>query len=64
MGGKGSMQQWVTSGMAQVNHVDFTGPGYHMLGDAIFRDLMNQYEAFLKARDAVAVAADAPATGH
>jgi lysophospholipase L1-like esterase len=58
MGGKGSMQQWVTAGMAQYDHVHFTGAGYRMLGDAVFRDLMGQYEVFLKARaDVVAEAA-------
>jgi lysophospholipase L1-like esterase len=50
MGGKGSMQQWVTAGMAQYDHVHFTMPGYRMLGDAVFRDLMGQYDEFLKAR--------------
>jgi hypothetical protein len=50
MGGKGSMQQWVNAGMAQNDHVHFTQPGYRMLGDAIFRDVMSQYDIFLKAR--------------
>jgi hypothetical protein len=50
MGGKGSMQQWVVAGMAQYDHVHFTGPGYKMVGDGLFRDLMSQYEVFLKAR--------------
>ncbi len=50
MGGKGSMQQWVNAGMAQYDHVHFTSPGYRMLGDAVFRDLMSQYDVFLKAR--------------
>jgi len=50
MGGKGSMQQWVTAGMAQYDHVHFTGAGYRVLGDAVFRDLMSQYDMFLKAR--------------
>ncbi len=54
MGGKGSMQQWVYSGMAQYDHVHFTGAGYRMLGDAVFRDLMSQYDVFLKARNVVA----------
>jgi lysophospholipase L1-like esterase len=58
MGGKGSMQQWVSAGMAQFDHVHFTGAGYRMLGDAVFRDLMSQYDVFLKARaDVVAEAA-------
>lgn len=51
MGGKGSMQQWVTAGMAQYDHVHFTGPGYRLLGDSIFRDLMGEYQTFLKARE-------------
>jgi hypothetical protein len=50
MGGKGAMQQWINGGMAQYDHVHFTGPGYHLLADAIFRDVMSQYELFLKAR--------------
>ena len=50
MGGKGSMQQWVTAGMAQYDHVHFTGAGYRVLGDAVFRDLMSQYDVFMKAR--------------
>ena len=50
MGGKGSMQQWINAGMAQSDHVHFTGPGYKLLGDAVFRDVMSQYDVFLKAR--------------
>jgi lysophospholipase L1-like esterase len=50
IGGKGSMQQWVGAGMAQADHVHFTGPGYKLLGDAVFRDVMSQYEVFVKAR--------------
>src|SRR5262249_2042876 len=40
MGGKGSMGQWVNAGMAQMDRVHFTSPGYHLMGDAIFRDVM------------------------
>jgi lysophospholipase L1-like esterase len=58
MGGKGSMQQWISAGMAQLDHVHFTAPGYRLLGDAVFRDLMSQYEVFVKARaDIIAGAA-------
>ena len=32
MGGKGSMQQWVTAGMAQYDHVHFTVPGIQDAG--------------------------------
>jgi lysophospholipase L1-like esterase len=60
MGGKGSMQQWVVAGMAQYDHVHFTGPGYKMVGDGLFRDLMSQYDVFLKAR--TVAAAGAPET--
>jgi lysophospholipase L1-like esterase len=56
MGGKGSMGEWVLAGMAQYDHVHLTEPGYRMVGDAVFRDLMSQYGVFLKARDAVAKA--------
>jgi hypothetical protein len=53
MGGKGSMLRWVAAGMAQADHVHFTGPGYRMLGDAVFRDVMSQYDIFLRARAAI-----------
>ncbi len=53
MGGKGSMLQWVNAGMAQNDHVHFTAAGYRMLADAIFRDLMSQYDLFLKARGTI-----------
>lgn len=54
MGGKGSMLQWVAAGMAQADHVHFVGAGYHMLGDALVRDLLSQYDLFVKARGAIA----------
>ena len=60
MGGKGAMQQWVNAGMAQYDHVHFTGPGYRMLGDAVFRDLIGQYDVYLKARADVLAQGDAP----
>jgi hypothetical protein len=46
--------------MAQADHVHFTGPGYRMLGDAVFRDVMSQYDIFLQAR--AAIVANAPVT--
>jgi len=57
MGGKGAMREWVLAGMAQADYVHFTGPGYRMIGDAVFRDLMGQYDIFLKARESLAAAA-------
>jgi lysophospholipase L1-like esterase len=70
MGGKGSMLKWVAAGMAQSDHVHFTGPGYRMIGDAVFRDVMSQYDLFLQARAAIVANAesttpsDATATGN
>jgi lysophospholipase L1-like esterase len=53
MGGSGSMLQWVKAGMAQADHVHLTSPGYRMLGEAVFRDLMTQYGTFLEVRPAI-----------
>jgi lysophospholipase L1-like esterase len=50
MGGKGSMPQWVISGLGQVDRVHFTEAGYHRLATALFEDLMNQYGVYQKAR--------------
>lgn len=50
MGGKGSMKQWVNSGLAQRDYVHFTAPGYRLLGGAVFQDLMEHYGTFLKVR--------------
>lgn len=51
MGGKGSMQQWVHAGLAQYDHVHFTGQGYRMLGAALFKEILGYYQAFAKVRD-------------
>jgi hypothetical protein len=48
MGGKGAMLKWVEAGLAQPDHVHFTGTGYKMIGDAVVRDLMSQYDLFSK----------------
>ena len=56
MGGKGAMRQWVQAGMGQADHVHLTAPGYRMMADAVFRDLMSQYDLFQKARESLAVA--------
>ena len=50
MGGKGSMRQWVFSGMAQNDHVHFTAAGYRLLGGALFKELMDQYQTFARVR--------------
>jgi lysophospholipase L1-like esterase len=54
MGGKGSMRQWVTAGLAQRDYVHFLGQGYRLLGNTLFKDMMNNYDDFVKARDSVA----------
>ena len=41
-------------------HVHFTGPGYRMLGDAVFRDVMSQYDIFLQARAAIVANVTSP----
>lgn len=50
MGGKGSIPDWILAGLAQPDHVHFTGPGYHRLASVLFQDIMRQYEAFKKTR--------------
>jgi lysophospholipase L1-like esterase len=53
MGGKGSMRQWVTAGLAQHDYVHFLGQGYRLLGNTLFKDVMRNYDDFVKARDSV-----------
>lgn len=56
MGGKGAMRNWVLAGMAQGDYVHFTAPGYRLIGEALYRDLMAQYEEFLAVRTRIAAA--------
>jgi lysophospholipase L1-like esterase len=51
MGGKGSMRQWVIAGWAQRDYVHFLSEGYRLLGNTLFKDIMQGYAAFLKARE-------------
>ena len=51
MGGKGSMRQWVTAGLAQRDYVHFLGQGYRLLGNTLFKDVMRNYDDFVKVRD-------------
>jgi lysophospholipase L1-like esterase len=53
MGGKGSMRDWVYAGLAQADHVHFTAPGYRRLAEALFADLMRQYETYRKTRSEI-----------
>jgi len=50
MGGKGAMRQWVYAGMAQGDFVHFTGPGYRLLGAALYKELIGQYATFARVR--------------
>jgi len=50
MGGKGVMRDWVYAGQAQWDFVHFTAPGYHRLADALFADLMQQFDDYRKLR--------------
>ena len=45
MGGAGSMNQWVSGGLARYDHVHFTAAGYTKLAGLFYRDLMNSYRA-------------------
>jgi hypothetical protein len=48
------MREWILAGMAQNDRIHLTLPGYRMIGDAVFRDLMNEYREFVTTGDAVA----------
>lgn len=50
MGGPGSMREWVASGLAQADHVHFTGAGYRRLADALDDDVMRQFSTYEAAR--------------
>jgi lysophospholipase L1-like esterase len=50
MGGKGSMRDWVTAGLAQGDHVHFTSAGYRRLAGVLFADIMGQYDTYKKTR--------------
>lgn len=62
MGGPGSMLEWARAEIAQRDHVHFYDSGYRMLGDAVYRDLINQYETFLDVRSSI-MADAAPVPG-
>ena len=45
------MRQWVTAGLAQRDYVHFLGQGYRLLGNTLFKDVMRNYDDFVKARE-------------
>jgi lysophospholipase L1-like esterase len=53
MGGGGSMKRWVYAGFAQGDFVHLTGPGYRLVGETLYKDLIAHYEEFRKIRQKV-----------
>ena len=45
MGGSGSMDAWVSAGLARPDHIHFTPEGYVILGNLLFNALMDSYVA-------------------
>ncbi|MGA2328356.1 MAG: SGNH/GDSL hydrolase family protein [Bryobacteraceae bacterium] len=52
MGGKGSMRDWVYAELAQPDYVHFTSAGYRRLADALFQDIIQEFQTFIKYRTA------------
>ena len=50
MGGEGSVRQWVQAGLGQGDYTHLTGAGYRMTGEALFDELMAQYDRFVAIR--------------
>ncbi len=50
MGGGGAMKRWVYAGFAQGDFTHLTGPGYRLVGETLYRDLIAHYEEFVRAR--------------
>jgi lysophospholipase L1-like esterase len=53
MGGKGSMRDWVYAGLGQKDFVHFTSPGYHRLAEAMYADILQQFEEYQKTRSEI-----------
>lgn len=53
MGGNGAMKRWVYAGFAQGDFVHLTGPGYRLVGETLYKDLIAHYEEFRKIRQRV-----------
>ena len=50
MGGKGSMKQWVTAGLAQGDFVHLTGAGYRLWGQSLAQLLIQNYGVYQTVR--------------
>ena len=53
MGGNGAMKRWVYAGFAQGDFVHLTGPGYRLVGETLYKDLIAHYEEFRKIRQKI-----------
>lgn len=53
MGGDGAIKRWVYAGYAQGDFVHLTGPGYRLVGETLYKDLIAHYEEFRKIRQRV-----------
>ncbi len=53
MGGTGAMKRWVYAGFAQGDFTHLTGPGYRLVGETLYRDLIAHYEEFRRIRQKV-----------
>ncbi len=53
MGGKGSMKQWVTAGLAQGDFVHLTSAGYRLWGESLAQLLLQDYAVYQAVRQQV-----------
>lgn len=53
MGGDGAMTRWALAGYAQPDRVHFTAPGYQLIGEVIYRDILSEYTRFSRIRETV-----------
>ncbi|MGD0578710.1 MAG: GDSL-type esterase/lipase family protein, partial [Bryobacteraceae bacterium] len=53
MGGKGSMKQWVTAGLAQGDFVHLTAAGYRLWGESLSQLLLQDYGVYQTVRQQV-----------
>jgi len=53
MGGEGAIARWVLAGYAQRDYVHFTAPGYQLIGEVAYRDILTEYDRFRRVRERV-----------
>ena len=54
MGGKGSMRDWVASGLGQMDYVHFTSAGYRKMAAVLYGDILEQFQSYRKTRMEIA----------